>query len=202
MQMYGQMDPGAKMLLWGGLALGAIGLISQLTSDEEGGGIMPWIMMLLGGGAALGAAGQGGLFGEGVQSGIQGLMGKITGGEQPPAVPPEAAQAAMGQIQGAESPMDAITAMRQDGLTAAESGSMMQDPGTRAALMQMPEEEALAILAEARKDPAAAKTLAESQSMFAPGVMTTPVGEQHWSGRPGMGYTPEEATKFIDLAGR
>lgn len=52
------MDFMQKALLWGGLGLGAVGLISAMTSEE--GGIMPWLLTILGlGGAAFGAANAG-----------------------------------------------------------------------------------------------------------------------------------------------
>ena len=71
------MDPWQHVALWGGLSLGAIGVISALT--DENGGIGGWLMALLGLGAAAGVAGHEGLLGQGAQDLTQGLT---DGGKQ------------------------------------------------------------------------------------------------------------------------
>lgn len=217
MEMYGQMDPGAKLLLWGGLAIGAIGLLSALA-DEEGGGLMSWIMVLLGAGGALGAAGHGGFLGQGVQRGIQGLMGQITGKQQPPPAPSAASQAATQmarqQIESAESPAEALAALREDDLTGEESREMFENPGVRQHLMSLPGEDILAVVNEAAQNPEIAKMISDLAGLNpdqAMKVLTAPSGQEvdigFWARllgqQPtGMGLSPQEAEVMYAAAQR
>lgn len=81
------MDAGQHMLLWGGLGLGAIGLISAMSGQ---GGVLPWLLTTLGLGVAGGTAANAGMFGQGAQQGVQSLLQRAgIGGGPTPAPPPQ-----------------------------------------------------------------------------------------------------------------
>jgi len=82
--IYDNMDGWGKFALWGGVGLGAIGLINAMTGE---GGIGSWMMALLGLGTAATAAGHGGLLGESAQKFTQNAttgVGDMLRGEQKP----------------------------------------------------------------------------------------------------------------------
>lgn len=217
MEMYQQMDPGAKLLLWGGLAIGAIGLLSALA-DERGGGLMSWIMVLLGVGGALGAAGHGGFLGQGAQQGIQGLMGQITGKQQPPPAPSADSQAATQmasqQIASAESPAAGLEVLLEDGLTGEESRELFDNPATRQHMLSLSDKDRLAMVNAAAKNPEFAEkmlSLANLNPDQAMKVLTGPSGQQVDMGfmarlfgkQPtGMGLSPQEAEVMYTTAQR
>lgn len=73
----GNMDFTQKALLFGGLGLGAVGLISALTAED--GGILPWLLAAVGlGGAAFGA-GSAGLLGQGAKDLTGGITDAVSG---------------------------------------------------------------------------------------------------------------------------
>lgn len=213
MQLYGQMGAGSKMLLWGGLALGVVGLLSALLGDdEEGGGLLSWITALLGGGAAMGAAGYGGLLGQGVQGGIQSLFGKATGEapsslsppSPPPSSPPSSPELPPAVMQSA---LQSIRDARADGLTAAESANLLQNPDTRAALAGSPPDVLQTVFHEGGQDPATAAILRQmaTADRFGRGpadVLATPVGTDYLGMKqlPGQGYSRPEADTFVAAA--
>jgi hypothetical protein len=81
-ETYQGMDPGAKLALWLGLGIGAIGLLGAIVDDDAG--MLPLLLGLGGLGIAGGAAAHGGVFGQGAQA----LMQQIFGGGSPAKAPP------------------------------------------------------------------------------------------------------------------
>ncbi len=80
MGILGNMGGWEKLALFGGLGLGALGLVQAMSGD---GGIGGWLMTILGLGAAGFAAGNAGLLGEGAQQLTQGIgeqAGNMTSG--------------------------------------------------------------------------------------------------------------------------
>lgn len=96
-QQYQGMSGVQQGMLWLGLGAGALGLLSTLFGE---GGMGMGLLSLLGLGLGAGAMASGGMFGQGAQQGINGLMQKITGGApspagaKPPAVAPAGADIA------------------------------------------------------------------------------------------------------------
>lgn len=196
-----QMDPASQFLLWGGLALGVIGLISALADDE--GGLMPWIMTLLGVGmTGAGAAGQG-MLGQGAQSLMSSITGGAIGGDPKPApnnvnIPPMSSQ----QKQDYATQ---LTNVRGDGITAEEGQGLLADPQMRQYMMGLSDEELLPVLQEAATGSPELQEQIDALGtmggrMGGKGVMTTPEGETHWSGRAGRGWGEPFANRFSDLA--
>jgi hypothetical protein len=202
MEVYGNMDPGAKWMLWGGIALGTIGLLSAMSGE---GGLMPWVMGLLGFGGAMGAAGQGGLLGGGIQQGIKGLLGQAKQTE--PAPPDPATQAALDQIGGVDTasaePRDlgsSLANILEGGVTAGEGKAVMAHPGMRKHVLGLPNAEVLPVLEEMAQNPKIREMLDKATGFGAHGVLTTPTSKKHWSGYPGQGYSDTEADRVIELA--
>jgi len=186
-KVYGQMDDGAKMLLWGGITLGAIGLLSGLAS----GGLMPLVMTLMGLGTAAGVAGQGGLLGGGIQSLFSQAKQKQAPQPQTPAEPNPIIQQALQDVQApppsvdqtpamqtgappgqaqpepvaATSPADygaALANIQEGGINPEEAAALMSDVGMRRYLLGLPDDQALAIMQEAAQNPEVAAMLEQA----------------------------------------
>jgi len=201
MQMYDNMDDGAKVLMGLGLGLGLVGLLGGIASDD--GGLMPILFGMLGLGVAGGTAAHQGLFGQQAQGLMQGLFG---GGQQDAVT--AADMPALSTEQKTEM-AKRLGSFREGGLELAETKEMFDDPTMRGHLLSMEDADVMPILTEAVKGDQTGQIADQLKNLANPAsvsVMTTPKGEKIRPGFfigptfEGYGFGQSEASRMHALA--
>ena len=202
--MYDNMDDVSKFLLWSGLSVGAIGLLSALLSDDK---VLPWLLTLLGAGTALGA----GIYGttrDQDPSAEPSAQPPTQPPAQPPAQPLQVSQTTAPEqtAQPAASPEQIWSRLiASDVPDVDQFKQALANPAVRSYVLADPDERLAPFLARHRQNEQIRDyldTMLEHRGDTEK-ILTTPLGEHYrplWWGKsyPGFGMTPREATYLLD----
>ena len=215
-QSFQQMDPGSQLMLGMGVALGTVGLLAALTSEN---GTLGFLTSVLGFGAATGALANEGVFGEHAQQFTKGILDLVGGGgaQQKQQQPGAAAPPAAAPVKLQDDPAASLQQMLQDKrLSATELQAMMGDDKLRSHVFGLDDPQALDVLrAAASGDKQMGDRLraikqhrgtygtAIADALAKPSDQQTRVGPPLIGQNvPGMNLTPEQARRLIELAGK